>query len=66
MQDDHDPSKLGGALARREVLTLLGATAGGAMLGTFLRSPLSRRPAAGLLGPATAAAAMRRASYGRR
>jgi protocatechuate 3,4-dioxygenase beta subunit len=57
MHDDHDLSKLDGALARREVLTLLGATAGGAMLGTFLRSPLGRRPAAGMLGPATAAAA---------
>jgi protocatechuate 3,4-dioxygenase beta subunit len=57
MQDHHDHSKLDGALARREVLTLLGATASGAMLGTFLRAPLGRRAGRGMFGPAMAAAA---------
>src|SRR5262245_5711879 len=56
MYHDHDGPR-SGALARREVLTLLGATAGGAVLGTFLRSPLPGRSGRVVFGVATASAA---------
>src|SRR5262249_61089228 len=56
MYHDHDGPR-SGALARRDVLTLLGATAGGAVLGTFLRSPLSGRSGRVVFGAATASAA---------
>jgi protocatechuate 3,4-dioxygenase beta subunit len=53
MHHDHDRS----ALARREVLTLLGVTAGGAVLGRFLRSPLRGRSRGSVFGAAAAVAA---------
>jgi protocatechuate 3,4-dioxygenase beta subunit len=56
MYHDHDGPR-SGALARRDVLTLLGATASGAVLGTFLRSPLPGRSGRVVLGAATASAA---------
>ena len=56
MYHDHDDPR-SGALARREVLTLLGATAGGAVLGTFLRGPLPGRSRRRVFGAATASAA---------
>ena len=52
-----DDQRLGDALARRDVLTLLGATAGSAVLGTFLRSPFRRRAGGGVFGAAMAVAA---------
>ena len=53
----HDDHRFAGALARREVLTLLGATAGSAVLGTFLGSSLRGRASRSVLGAAPAVAA---------
>src|SRR5262249_1992177 len=50
--DDHRS-----ALARREVLALLGATAGSGVVGRFLFSPVRGRPGGSVFGAATAVAA---------